>query len=518
MEPFQHFSSPPLYLQEDALQSFADVTIQVTDPDSAIPTGDLSTNCLVLSALSPMMKTILESVQNNEDTVILTDFSKGELCAMLKFLLSGSLVQDIDKSVFYAFGVEVDSFFVKKEPIAFGSNNVKGYGNLNILKAEAEAFIPELQHDFDPADEDMNWPDENFDFCPPEGFLEMELDSRDFGNDYEPKKVSGRGRGRPRGAKNAVRAVKDTIKKPKKEYVRQRKHPCAFCPEIFSSRIQQRIHMTQAHGEMMTQSQQEELKFSCDLCDKKFALKIQLINHKKADHDENKGDRYQCVQCGKCIESDNLQRKAEYVQSHIRSFGPFHSNKCAQCPEKLRTYAEYLEHIKEKHNGIYKYVCGFCDEIFDTVELRQHHRGTCSNRTESVCDICGKSVNKPYMKKHYETNHAENQQVECDKCPGKLFRSLTALKHHRAACHNFEQPCEVCGKMFPNSNSLKHHKYQHMPESEWPFHCHLCGKGMTTKVRLKRHFSQVHLGQKRNQKEDVNKLPLNPESFAPNVQ
>ena len=57
---------------------------------------------------------------------------------------------------------------------------------------------------------------------------------------------------------------------------------------------------------------------------------------------------------------------------------------CGQCPilgvptEKFTTWKAHLEHINQFHNGVVKYMCGFCGvNTFDTEEEKIGHKYFC---------------------------------------------------------------------------------------------------------------------------------------------
>ena len=77
---------------------------------------------------------------------------------------------------------------------------------------------------------------------------------------------------------------------------------------------------------------------------------------------------YFCVHCGM---SHNLQSS---LRNHVRRMGPHHSKKCVQCDATFEAFIDHETHVKKEHEGIWKFICGLCDKVFDTKKKRNRHR------------------------------------------------------------------------------------------------------------------------------------------------
>ena len=78
--------------------------------------------------------------------------------------------------------------------------------------------------------------------------------------------------------------------------------------------------------------------------------------------------------------------------NHQLAMGPFHGDNCAQCNIKLSSYKDYINHVQECHQNIWKFKCGICNNLFDTKKDRLAHKvkiHKVENKKKMFCDICG---------------------------------------------------------------------------------------------------------------------------------
>jgi hypothetical protein len=99
------------------------------------------------------------------------------------------------------------------------------------------------------------------------------------------------------------------------------------------------------------------------------------------------GSANTCVACGKICKTSYLF-KIHLVRdlrikwngllnennSIQKNFGPFHDNTCAICNAEFKSWEEHIAHLREFHNGQFKYKCGICRDVFDTEERQRIHR------------------------------------------------------------------------------------------------------------------------------------------------
>lgn len=192
-----------------------------------------------------------------------------------------------------------------------------------------------------------------------------------------------------------------------------------------------------------------------------------------------------CIACGKICKSNYL------FKIHQKNFGPFHDNTCALCSEEFTTWENHIAHLREKHNGEYKYKCGLCPEIFETEERQRIHRHemhTRKNKDKTACDKCGKVVID--YTAHQENYHG-NEEHLCPNCP-RVFGHTMALKRHIKDNHR-QFPCEHCGNIMKNFKKYRLHILSvHTPDNLKPYQCHICvpSKGFATKWNLFEHMNK----------------------------
>ena len=174
-----------------------------------------------------------------------------------------------------------------------------------------------------------------------------------------------------------------------------------------------------------------------------------------------------CVACG-----HEFTRGKFELEKHLKKMGPFHDGRCGQCGEKFEVWADHKKHVENKHDGEWKFRCGFCDEVFLGKYSYAAH-------TKSIKEPCPKKVEYFNQERHF-----------CSMC-GHSCRTKGGLMFHVKNFHEKseeELPCPFCGLKFPNSQKLTQHKRNHHD----PCSCDLCGKHFKARSLLKKHIIVNH--------------------------
>ncbi|XP_026482960.1 zinc finger and SCAN domain-containing protein 22-like [Ctenocephalides felis] len=111
------------------------------------------------------------------------------------------------------------------------------------------------------------------------------------------------------------------------------------------------------------------------------------------------------------------------------------------------------------------------------------------------CDLCNRSFAESNHLKEHMADHIPNKIKECPfKCKicHKTFSQLGSLKRHMLI-HRGERPheCSICNKTFTLLCNLKSHLLIH--RGERPYRCSICNKTFTLLSNLKSHML-IHIG------------------------
>ena len=226
------------------------------------------------------------------------------------------------------------------------------------------------------------------------------------------------------------------------------------------------------------------------------------------------GGLKECIQCGKAM-------KRKYcLEKHLKYYGPLHNEECNQCSKKMSSFKEYQEHIKEHHDSVWKYGCGFvnCGEIFDRANECKNHTKTVHHKvvfatgqpkigrdtSKKVCEMCGALVASTAIKLHVcKSKRKERLEAKtehpCPKCK-QVFPSVSELRMHKRSrdtpCHkHYMIFCDLCGKQLTYDKRIYHMLMAHTKSEDRPFKCTTCGKGFVDKYHLKDHVN-IHTGEK----------------------
>lgn len=122
---------------------------------------------------------------------------------------------------------------------------------------------------------------------------------------------------------------------------------CEFCGKNFSDPSNFNKHI------MLNHTDESQLKYECDICQKRCATAYFLKNH-KLSHETNR--KYKCTQCEKSFTLPNL------LKVHYRI-----------------------------HTGEKPFVCNTCGKSFRVAKDHKMHLLTHVKERPFSCEVCGKS-------------------------------------------------------------------------------------------------------------------------------
>ena len=132
---------------------------------------------------------------------------------------------------------------------------------------------------------------------------------------------------------------------------------CEACGKLFSSEYSMDRHIVMVH-----QERSETAKFKCDNCEKSFALKGNLVRHRKG---HKSSQNVACPACKMLLGKDNLK-------CHIKLCIMTKSFKCVHCEEFFSSKILLNEHGKI-HKIVTNTYCDHCEKGPYNVKAFKEH-------------------------------------------------------------------------------------------------------------------------------------------------
>jgi len=171
-------------------------------------------------------------------------------------------------------------------------------------------------------------------------------------------------------------------------------YQCATCGSKFKTKTYLKYHE-------YFHLPESERPFPCDQCDKRFALKKQLMDHQMSVHSTE--EKFQCDKCPyktkikECLKR-HINRK--HFESGLKPI------KCSYCDNRFITKKEKNEH-ERTHTGEKPFECDICHQRFGRTKTLKEHRYTHTGEKPQSCRYCDyRCIQRNDMKKH-EKRHAD---------------------------------------------------------------------------------------------------------------
>ncbi len=170
---------------------------------------------------------------------------------------------------------------------------------------------------------------------------------------------------------------------------------------------------------------------------------------------------------------------------------------CPQCDYISNTKSGLKNHEQRKHQDR-RYDCKICNKTFGLHHDLQRH---VKSHTEiSVCEMCGKQYKTPSQliihRLRHDPNYTKPEPIPCELC-GKMFSGTISLKWHVESIHKGNRKtflCNFCGKAFLAKTKMEDHENLHTGRR--PYICSICGANFAHSSSLSSHML-IHSGLKK---------------------
>jgi hypothetical protein len=502
----EKIASTIFYLDQDHIKTQTSIVRLVSMSGSSVNLSKL----LLVAFSSGLQKPLedLESKEESDETVLITEHSLEDLLTITKFCSEGLLpipleqleqnIPDEIQGLFWTFGIDlnkvlfgkklktewVEYHFDEKDPIC---TNYEGKSENVIIKSEPitetiqQDHQPEVVQDIpDEDDEDIEQDDDD-----EEEELDDDIDD-DFDDEDEPiskkrRMVRSKNHDNEDSSSSSKHFDSKTISKHNNYTQIQEKYkdymkviiPCIVTP---SDVIKFQDYSPSKPLESCLKSKRppsrkkklpknnDKYPLSCIHCPRRFSNGKCKSFHDTVYHNKH----YQCPYCPNAFRQNqgNAFRKHLYTHEHVTQTSQPHE--CIQCGKQDYCLQRLEKHVKDFRGLFHNNQCTQCTQRFQSHQEYKIH------------------VNKI---------HDGLWKYRCDDCE-KVFETLLASKEHRLEVHKRKQPpktaiptmCDICGKVLKGSSIPNHMKLVHMSDMlKKP--CPHCGRFVK---ELQRHIRQTH--------------------------
>ncbi|CAL8145670.1 unnamed protein product [Orchesella dallaii] len=208
-------------------------------------------------------------------------------------------------------------------------------------------------------------------------------------------------------------------------------------------------HFTSESSSLPAETKQIKWEpYKCNLCEKNFDTRKELLAHKKEEHKRKKGWRT-CPHCSKRFYGNSKYQ--DHIRTHTKE-RPFLCNICGvalKTPSSLRYHTKCF-HDESGHKETFP--CKYCAKVFRTTALKQIHEKRHESSGGHICPHCGGTFVS--LKDHIETVHEKNRKYACHLCDHK-FPISGNLKRHLKTHENPNRRIKSYHKERPRSPIIR---------------------------------------------------------------
>ncbi|XP_048007909.1 zinc finger protein 574 [Megalobrama amblycephala] len=242
-------------------------------------------------------------------------------------------------------------------------------------------------------------------------------------------------------------------------------------------------------GKHRTPAAEEEPKFPCSICKKRFSSQVRLLRHRRTTHMTER--RFKCNICGKPF------KKQIHLRNHLRTHTGERPFQCSVCGKTFSSLANLSRHGLT-HTGVRPYRCDVCHKAFSqSSNLRQHRQHLHSNATPSPCPDCSATFIRPAKLVAHRFLHHPGSPAPypCPHCSEgflrKRQRDIHCLEEHPDLTHCISQDSQVRGQQGSTDDT----EQQSAPSITKPnLDCTICGKRLNSSANLRLHQLSHGLG------------------------
>lgn len=239
---------------------------------------------------------------------------------------------------------------------------------------------------------------------------------------------------------------------------------------------------------------EEDLKFPCSTCKKRFSSQVRLLRHRRTAHTAER--RFNCNICGK------LFKKQIHLRNHLRTHTGERPFQCSVCGKTFSSLANLSRHGLT-HTGVRPYRCDICHKAFSqSSNLRQHRQHLHGNAMPLPCPDCPASFIRPAKLVAHRFLHHPGSPAPypCPHCSDgflrKRQRDLHCLEEHPSltAPLNISQDSQAASSQ-QASGSTDGTEQQCATSIVRPnLDCPICGKRLNSPANLRLHQLSHGLG------------------------